>query len=75
MTVRKILRRNIAFVLAAALLSAFAATAQVAPRLPNAVLGHYWCFYRAPDDDPHLITSADNFDACGNRGSFLAARR
>jgi hypothetical protein len=45
-----------------------AVTAQVAPRLPNDVLGHYWCFYRAPDDDPHLIFSADNFDDCANRG-------
>jgi hypothetical protein len=45
-----------------------AVTAQVAPRLPNAVLGHYWCFIRAPDDDPHLIISDVNFDACANRG-------
>jgi hypothetical protein len=75
MTVRKIPQRNIALVLAAALLSASAATAQVAPGLPNDVLGHYWCFYRAPDDDPHLIFSADNFDACANRGGVRFWRR
>jgi hypothetical protein len=66
MTGRKI--PHLALVLAAALLSASAATAEVAPRLPNSVLGHYWCFYRAPDDDPHLIASAASFDDCGNRG-------
>jgi hypothetical protein len=52
-----------------------AATAQVAPRLPNAVLGHYWCFIRAPDDDPDLIISDVNFDACANRGGVRFWRR
>jgi hypothetical protein len=75
MTVRKIPHRNIALVLAAALLSASAATAQVAPRLPNGVLGHYWCFIRAPDDDPHLIISDHSFDACANRGGVRFWRR
>jgi hypothetical protein len=75
MTGRKIPHRNIALVLAAALLSASAATAQVAPGFPNNVLGHYWCFYRAPDDDPHLIFSADNFDDCANRGGVRFWRR
>jgi hypothetical protein len=69
MTVRKIPHRNIAPVLAAALLSGSAATAQVAPRLPNAVLGH-WCFHKPyeNDPDPHIMFSADNFDDCANRG-------
>jgi hypothetical protein len=52
-----------------------AATAQVAPRLPNAVLGHYWCFIRAPNDDPHLILPDVNFDACANRGGARFWRR
>jgi hypothetical protein len=46
MTVRKIPHRNIALVLAAALLWASAATAQAAPQLPNAVSG-MWCFHKA----------------------------
>lgn len=54
-------------ILAAALLSASAATAET-PRLPNAVFGHYWCFIRAPEDDPHLILADDSFDNCANRG-------
>jgi hypothetical protein len=29
-----------------------AATAQVAPRSPNTIFGHYWCFSRAPGGDP-----------------------
>jgi hypothetical protein len=56
-------------------LSSAAAAAQVAPRLPNTVLGHYWCFSRAPDDDPWLISSADNFDDCANRGGARFWRR
>jgi hypothetical protein len=56
-----------------------AVTAQVAPRLPNAVLGHYWCFIRASDDDPDqdasLLTSAANFDDCANRGGVRFWRR
>jgi hypothetical protein len=31
--------------------------------------------FRAPDDDPHLIFSADNFDACANRGGVRFWRR
>jgi hypothetical protein len=77
--VRKIPHRNIALVLAAALLSASAATAQVAPRLPNAVLGHYWCFSRAPDGNPDqeesLLEPANNFDDCGNHGGVRFWRR
>jgi hypothetical protein len=55
-----------------------AATAQVAPRLSNAMLGH-WCFSRAPDGDPDqnasLLTSADNLDDCGNHGGVRFWRR
>jgi hypothetical protein len=43
------------------------------------VLGHHWCFYRAPDGDPDedasLLTSADNFDDCANRGGVRFWRR
>jgi hypothetical protein len=75
MTVSKIPHRNIALVLAAALLSASAATAQAAPRLPNTMLGH-WCFSRylqfATDDIDYdqnvtLLNKTDNFD-CANLG-------
>src|SRR5262245_44134244 len=56
-----------------------AATAQVDQRLPNAVLGHCWCFYRAPDDDPDqeasLLEPANNFDECGNHGGVRFWRR
>jgi hypothetical protein len=56
-----------------------AATAQVAPRLPNAMLGHYWCFFRAPDGDPDqeasLLEPANNFDDCGNHGGVRFWRR
>jgi hypothetical protein len=55
------------------------ATAQVAPRLPNTIFGHYWCFSRAPDGDPvqnaSLLTSADNFDDCANHGGVRFWRR
>jgi hypothetical protein len=52
-----------------------ASAAQVAPRLPDAVFGHYWCFFRAPEDDPHLISPADSFDDCANRGGAHFWRR
>jgi hypothetical protein len=55
------------------------ATAQVAPRLPNTIFGHYWCLSRAPDGDPvqnaSLLTSADNFDDCANHGGVRFWRR
>jgi hypothetical protein len=44
-------------------------------KLPDAVFGHYWYFFHAPDDDPHLIFSADNFDDCANRGGVRFWRR
>jgi hypothetical protein len=56
-----------------------AAAAQVAPELPNTILGHYWCFSRATDGDPDqnasLLTPADNFDDCGNHGGVRFWRR
>jgi Bacterial SH3 domain len=74
----RIAQTPVALVLAAALLSVSTATAQAAPRLPNAVFGHYWCFSRAPDGDPDqtgLITPADNFDECANHGGVRFWRR
>jgi hypothetical protein len=76
-TVRKIPHRNIALVLAAALLSASAATAQVAPRLPNALLGN-WCFHKPYDNDPDpyiMWPDAKDFDECANRGGVRFWRR
>jgi hypothetical protein len=72
MTVRKIPHRNIALVLAAALLSVSAATAQSAPRLPNAVFGHHWCFSKYY---PNQIFQSDDFDSCANRGGVRFWRR
>ena len=54
-----------------------AATAQVAPQLPNAMLG-YWCFGVGPNYDPDhgsLLTSADGFDDCANHGGVRFWRR
>jgi hypothetical protein len=77
------LNRKHALVLASALLlvscetplRSAAATAQVAPRLPNALFGQLWCFRSVHFEDPYLI-SPDNdpddpdhgFDVCANRG-------
>lgn len=76
------MNRKHALVLAAALLvscetplRSAAATAQAAPQLPDAVLGHYWCFSRAPDDDPWPIRSGDDFGDCANRGGARFWRR
>jgi hypothetical protein len=71
------MNRKHAVVLAAALLSASAATAQAAPQLPNAVLG-MWCFHKAyvNDPDPHIIwPDAKDFDECANCGGVRFWRR
>ena len=65
------------FLIGVAALSVLSASAAHATKtkLPDAVFGHYWCFFHAPDDDPHLIFSADNFDDCANRGGVRFWRR
>jgi hypothetical protein len=58
-----------------------AATAQVAPRLPNTMLGGLWCFTRIlrfeNDSDPNvtLLLRDKNFENCANRGGVRFWRR
>jgi hypothetical protein len=54
-----------------------AATAQAAPRLPNALVGN-WCFHKPYDNDPDpyiMWPDAKDFDECANRGGALARLR